>query len=83
MLDTLQEAKEKEISSSSAKTPRQQEKQTTEEEIKKGKGQEQGIIEKRSREDQSPGTDISMKEFRLKYRKKPRKHMDLDKGSKQ
>jgi len=81
MPDTLQEAQEQVISSSSAQTPWHQEKKITKETSEKGEEQEKWITGKRSREDQSGGTNISMKEFRLKYRKKARKHMDIDKGS--
>lgn len=51
MPNTLHEAEEKMISSSSAQTPRQQEKQTTEDRTEKGKEQEQGITGKISKED--------------------------------
>lgn len=81
MPETLQEAKEQVISSSSAQTPRQQERQTSEDIRGKGKEHEHGITRKRPREDQSLGTDTSMKEFKLKYKKKPRKHMDMGKES--
>lgn len=55
MPDTLQEPEEQVISSSSAQTPRQQEKQTTEDRTKKGKEQEQEITRKRPREDSHQG----------------------------
>lgn len=82
MPNTLQEAEEQVISSSSAQTLRPQEKQTNEESFVKGKEPEKGITGKRSREEKSPGTDISIKYFRLKYKKKAKKqHMEIDKGS--
>lgn len=51
MPDTLQEAKEQVISSSSAQNPRQQEKKTTEDRIEKGKEPERGVIGKKHRDD--------------------------------
>lgn len=80
MPDTLHEAEEQVISYSSEQTPRQQENQTIEDKTEKGKEQEQGVTGKRPREDQSPGIDTYMREFKLKYKKNPRKHMDIDKG---
>jgi len=49
------------ISYSSAQTPRQKENKTTEDRTKRGKEQEQRVIGKRPREDQSPGTNTSVR----------------------
>lgn len=83
MLDTLQEAEEQLISSSSAHNPRQQERQRTEERSDKGKEQKGGETGKRPREYSTPGTNTSMKEFKLKFRKRARIHMDIGKESPQ
>lgn len=83
MPGTLQEAEEQVISSSSAQTPRKQERQSTEDRSDKGKEHEKGTTKKRLREDQSPRTDTSIKEFKLKYKKRARMHMGLGKESPQ
>ena len=81
MTNTLQEDEEQVISTSGIQTPTPQERKGVEDKEDKGKEKEREIGSKRPREDQSPSvTDTSSKEFKLKYRKRAKIHMDIDQG---
>ena len=69
------------ISTSGIQTPTRQERKVIGDKQDHGKEPEKEIGSKRPREDQSHSvTGISSKQFKLKYRKRARIHMDIDQG---
>lgn len=80
--NTLHEVEEKVISTLGIQKPTPQERNSKGAQDDKGKEPKKEVGNKRTREDQTD-TDIdpSTKEFKMKYMKRARIHMDIDQGS--